>query len=255
MSGGDVWKAGAMKRDERPLRKRAPASTSRPIACPEVPVGGPLRQLKELLHSLYLEAGTPTLDVIVKSIESQYGAARVPSVPSRDTVADCIGSPELPAKQSDVITIAGTLASHGRRNPEDAKDQARQLWVAASGWVPLGRPIIELEDPFALEVHRAIDTGLSHIDLPLLPPYLERDHDRELEQRVHEVAEGNSAMVVLIGGSSTGKTRACWEVIHKLPADWRLWHPFNPSRPEAVLETLEQVGPRTVVWLNETQHY
>ena len=38
-------------------------------------------------------------------------------------------------------------------------------------------------------------------------------------------------------------------------AGWRLWHPFDPTRAEAALTDLACVGPRTVVWLNETQHY
>jgi len=42
-------------------------------------------------------------------------------------------------------------------------------------------------------------------------------------------------MAVLVGCSSTGKIRACWEVVHLLPQGWRLWHPFDPTRPEAVL--------------------
>ncbi|GAB1818578.1 hypothetical protein HerbRD11066_17420 [Herbidospora sp. RD11066] len=36
---------------------------------------------------------------------------------------------------------------------------------------------------------------------------------------------------------------------------WQFWHPFDPTRPEAVLTQLAPVGPRTVVWLNETQRY
>lgn len=69
-----MGKVGAMKRSELRPRKRAVASSSRPIPRPEVSVGGPLRQLKELLHSLYLEAGTPVLDDIVMWIEAQYAA-------------------------------------------------------------------------------------------------------------------------------------------------------------------------------------
>ncbi|WP_333772292.1 hypothetical protein [Streptomyces sp. IBSBF 3136] len=63
-------------------------------------------------------------------------------------------------------------------------------------------------------------------------------------------------MVVLVGTSSTAKTRACWEAVQPLAArGWRLWHPFDPTRTDAALEELHRVGPRTMVWLNEAQHY
>ncbi|MGI3228504.1 hypothetical protein ACRJ4B_36630 [Streptomyces sp. GTA36] len=65
--------------------------------------------------------------------------------------------------------------------------------------------------------------------------------------------------MVLVGSSSTGKTRACWEAVRsfaeKEEKEWRLWHPFDPTRAEAALEDLHRVQPRTVVWLNEAQHY
>ena len=62
----------------------------------------------------------------------------------------------------------------------------------------------------------------------------------------------------MVGGSSTGKTRACWEALELLrgrPEKWRLWHPIDPSRPEAALRELPSLGPRTVIWLNEAQFY
>ncbi|MGH8878930.1 MAG: hypothetical protein ACRD0P_16595 [Stackebrandtia sp.] len=64
-------------------------------------------------------------------------------------------------------------------------------------------------------------------------------------------------IAVLVAGSSAGKTRACWEALHPLRdrKGWRLWHPFDPTRPEAAIQALDTVGPRTVVWLNKTQEY
>jgi hypothetical protein len=75
---------------------------------------------------------------------------------------------------------------------------------------------------------------------------------------VRAAAEGCSGIAVLVGGSSTGKTRACWEALQVLrdrPGLWRLWHPIDPSRPDATLRELPGIGPRTVVWLNEAQFY
>jgi hypothetical protein len=113
--------------------------------------------------------------------------------------------------------------------------------------------------PFALEVHPAIDvTRDGAALLPELPAYVERGHDRELALLAGAAAGGASGIGVLVGGSSTGKTRACWEaleVLRRSPRGWRLWHPVNPSRPDAALRDLPGVGPWTVVWLNEAQFY
>ncbi|MFF0250796.1 P-loop NTPase [Streptosporangium sandarakinum] len=117
-----------------------------------------------------------------------------------------------------------------------------------------GRPIGHVR-PMDLEIHPAIRVGTSGRGLEELPAYIPRAHDETLAEVVREVRAGASRLVVLVGGSSTGKTRALWEAVKSLPEPWRLWHPIDPGRPAAVLAELPQVGPHTVVWLNETQHY
>jgi uncharacterized protein YidB (DUF937 family) len=120
-----------------------------------------------------------------------------------------------------------------------------------------GRPLEEVGDPFALEVHRPVQPDDPPPGLPELPAYVPRDHDTALGSVVR-AAEGRSGIAVLVGGSSTGKTRACWEALQLLrdrPEPWRLWHPIDPTRPEAALRELPIIGPRTVVWLNEAQLY
>ena len=87
---------------------------------------------------------------------------------------------------------------------------------------------------------------------------MSREHDHLLSQTVRAAAGGRSGIAVLVGGSSTGKTRACWEALHLLrdqDRPWRLWHPIDPTRPDAALRELPRIGPRTVVWLNEAQCY
>ncbi|WP_405658233.1 hypothetical protein OG379_00930 [Streptomyces sp. NBC_01166] len=109
-------------------------------------------------------------------------------------------------------------------------------------------------DPFALEVHRAISPSAS-MALPALPVYVDRAHDRYLKEAVTRATAGTSVLVTLVGGSSTGKTRACWEAVRRLPEGWRVWHPYDPTRAHAAAEAISAVGPRTVIWLNEAQHY
>ena len=115
-----------------------------------------------------------------------------------------------------------------------------------------------MTDPFALEVHRPVQLEDPPPGLPVLPAYVPREHDTALGSVVRAAAEGRSGIAVLVGGSSTGKTRACWEALQLLrdqPERWRLWHPIDPARPEAALRELPGIGPRTVVWLNEAQFY
>ena len=127
-----------------------------------------------------------------------------------------------------------------------------------SGAAAAGRPLDEVTDPFALEVHRPIQPEDPPPGLPALPAYVPREHDTALGSVVEAAAEGSSGIAILVGGSSTGKTRACWEALQALrdrPGQWRLWHPIDPSRPDAAMAGLAGIGPRTVVWLNEAQFY
>ena len=101
-----------------------------------------------------------------------------------------------------------------------------------------GRPLAEVTDPFELEVHRPVQPEDAPPGLPVLPPYVPREHDQVLGQVVRAAADGRSGIAVLVGGSSTGKTRACWEALALLrdqDPPWRLWHPIDPSRPDAAL--------------------
>ncbi|CAM5320847.1 hypothetical protein [Streptomyces chartreusis] len=123
---------------------------------------------------------------------------------------------------------------------------------AAKGADRAGRLITECS-PLDLEVHPA---GGVDAREALLPGYVRREHDSVLAQVVREAGQGGRRLVMLVGSSSTGKTRACWEAVQPLARrGWRLWHPFAPTRAEAALAGLHAVQPKTVVWLNEAQHY
>lgn len=116
------------------------------------------------------------------------------------------------------------------------------------------RPINRITDPFELEVHRAIASSPGET-LPVLPAYVEREHDLVLAEVAERAVSGASSLSVLVGDSSTGKTRSCWELINKLPPEWHLWHPISPSPAEALLTGLPHVPPHTVIWLNDLQQY
>jgi hypothetical protein len=167
---------------------------------------------------------------------------------------------ELPGLLDDMVSV-----DLRRYTPEQFADLvAAKLDSLVAGppcekrsWASPGWPLVEVKDPFALEVHRPVRPEDAPA-LPELPVYVPREHDSELEQIVQAAAGGRSGLAVLVGGSSTGKTRACWEalgVLRNQDSSWRLWHPIDPSRPDAALRELPDIGPRTVVWLNEAQFY
>ncbi|WP_052434354.1 tetratricopeptide repeat protein [Streptacidiphilus melanogenes] len=218
---------------------------------------GPLRELKDLLYTAYLDAGAATLDEIAADIAADD---ELVGAPGRDTIHRCLSAPDIPAKQVDVVAVATVLARRAGWDSEGTitfTAKVRDLWLQAHLAEPAGQRIRTFTDPFALEVHRSIAVvpPAGTTALPLLPTYVPRAHDAQLQAITNETVAGDSRLVVLVGGSSTGKTRACWEILQMLPDSWRLWHPINPGRPDAARDELDTVGARTVVWLNEAQHY
>ncbi|MFE2302463.1 tetratricopeptide repeat protein [Streptomyces sp. NPDC059445] len=168
-------------------------------------------------------------------------------VPSGATVAALTGKLGLSAEQKRELLELRRTAAGETAGPVRVRDE--RLGKAIGEW-----------DPHDLEVHPAgtatITASLDTRAQQALPGYVRRAHDCALDDAVGEAAKGRSRMLVMVGSSSTGKTRACWEAVQPLAAKaWRLWHPYDPTRAEAALADLDRVGPRTVVWLNEAQHY
>ncbi|MGW2420806.1 tetratricopeptide repeat protein [Streptomyces sp. NPDC001709] len=206
-----------------------------------------MRTLKKLIYEAYVAAGAPALDAMAKAIAAED---ELTAGPARDTISRMIGDPTAPADQADVVALVTALTRMVGGDGQQAGREAAALWTQVQLAEPLGRPVSDI-DPYDLEVHHAITLrGAAG-----LPTYVERGHDIELRRIVAEAIEGNSRLVMLVGTSSSGKTRACFEAIRQLPDGWRLWHPIDPDRRQAALAGLHRVGPKTVVWLNEAHHY
>ncbi|MFD7784122.1 hypothetical protein ACFV4Q_13645 [Streptomyces nojiriensis] len=243
--------------DGRPGPKESP---KRQRQLKRARVGWPsaLRRLKELLYEVYLAAGAPSLDEIVGDIAEHDGLA---GSPSRDTVHRVITDGERPKQQADVLAVATVLARRAAWDAPDLAGRLRELWVQAGMARGAGRPIGDLRGDVrlvldgGLGVHPALDTDGARDVFGVLPAYVPRRHDARLKEVVDAAKAGRSGIAVLVGGSSTGKTRALWEAVGELPEGWRLWHPLTPTAPGAVLASLPDIAPRTVVWLNEAQNY
>ena len=103
-----------------------------------------------------------------------------------------------------------------------------------------------------LGVHAAISVPGVSDEVP--PEYVPRDADAAghgVRAKVAAAAERGGFML-LVGGSSVGKTRCAAEAVQALLPDWWLVHPAGPGEVAA----LAAAPPaRTVVWLDELQRY
>ncbi len=114
-----------------------------------------------------------------------------------------------------------------------------------------------------LGVHPAIhgttplDAGTDSESAFVLPAYLARDHDQQLRDHLVRASCGEQATLVLVrGGSCTGKTRTAFEAVRSCLSDWQLVFPKNAKRLLALLDAgADALPPRTVLWLNEAQNY
>ena len=128
--------------------------------------------------------------------------------------------------------------------------QRAQAVVMVAG--PAARVRVGEADPRRLGVHAAISAPAVPDEIP--PEYVPRDADTAqfgVRARVAAAAE-RGGFVLLVGGSSVGKTRCAAEAVRALLPDWWLVHPAGSAEVAA----LAQVPmPRTVVWLDELQRY
>jgi uncharacterized protein YidB (DUF937 family) len=100
-------------------------------------------------------------------------------------------------------------------------------------------------EPAELGVHHAIGGGP-------LPAYIRRPHDERLRAVLSPATE-YSRLVVIRGDALTGTSRAVYEAVTDLLADWTLEHPPTVA---ALADRLEAGIPaRTVLWLGELRHY
>ncbi|WP_019058675.1 tetratricopeptide repeat protein [Streptomyces prunicolor] len=108
-------------------------------------------------------------------------------------------------------------------------------------------------DPIRLGVHRPIrvtGTGSS-----ALPAYVPRDLDSRDGgglRALIETAARDGGFVLVVGGSSVGKTRSLHEAVLALLPDWWLLHPADGGR---IADLADRAPGPLVVWLDELQNH
>ena len=216
------------------------------------------------------ELGTFKAERLGKEPSDRTLAARARLSPT--TIGVWLSGNRFPDDVDQLVTVVRAIASAARVRRILAPDGLldTEWWIEAHAaekrrrdarrpdtGAP-GRPLTEWTDPFALEVHPPVQAEDPAQELPDLPPYIPRDHDEKLAEVVRAARDGRSGIAVLVGGSSTGKTRACWEILSTLDipnGSWRLWHPLSATPAAVALRDLPLIAPNTVIWLNEAQRY
>ncbi|MDN3354924.1 hypothetical protein [Actinomadura sp. DC4] len=110
------------------------------------------------------------------------------------------------------------------------------------------RPVartIEQWGPLRLGVHQVVRGGP-------LPAYTRRAHDHLLYAVLDPQVAANR-LVVLRGGSSTGKSRAAYEAVRARLPRVPVFYPPTAAALDALLG--EGIPARSVLWLNELRHY
>ena len=144
--------------------------------------------------------------------------------------------------QQFAAMIAAKLANLGISPPSSPGEAGK----GPPGGIPVSRA-----DPRRLGVHAAISVPGVPDEVP--PEYVPRDVDAAehgVRAKVADAAQ-RGGFVLLVGGSSVGKTRCAVEAVQALPG-WWLVHPDGPAEVAALAQA---PSPRTVVWLDELQRY
>jgi hypothetical protein len=123
---------------------------------------------------------------------------------------------------------------------------------AGAGRRPPGEFRVGEADVLRLGVHETI--RVPGVPGEILPEYVPRDVD-DAEHGVRAqvaAAADRGGFVLLVGGSSVGKTRCAFEAVTALLPGWWLVHPADPAEVAALAAA---PPPRMVVWLDELQRY
>lgn len=115
---------------------------------------------------------------------------------------------------------------------------------------PPGGVRVRDAEPRQLGVHAAIQV----VSAPgKMPVYVPRDIDVRLRTEL-DAGIRRGCFVLLVGGSSVGKTRTMYEAVLNVLPDWWLVQP-DPDYPDVLRTLAADPVPRTVIWLDELQRY
>lgn len=217
------------------------------------------RQVADRVRSLRSQLGWSAQRLGVKCAE-----AGMPSL-TRGTIAKIESGVRKSITAEEVAVLARVLgvtptdlmASASAMALTDDGNRARSLAAASAEEVGtenryqgLGLLPVSAWDPIRLGVH---PTASERPDMPRLPPYIWRRHDRDLHALLRKSANRSTA-VLLVGKPATGKTRSLYEAALTCIPDRPLFFPLT-SRELVDARSSGVIRPGTVVWLDDLRTY
>ncbi len=205
-----------------------------------------IHTLPELIEALNVLRGTRTnaeLTRQARALASHNGV--MPELP-RSTLSDLLRGAAVPSRDTMVtfLRVCGLTTEADRQPWLQAWDRVS----AAHQRRPAGAVRVRRARPRLLGVHASIQVERQVTDLPV---YVPRDLDADLRAMI-EVAAAEGGFVLLLGGSSVGKTRTLFEAVRAILPEWWLLYPADTA---AIRAFAAAPTPRTVVWLDELQQY
>ncbi|WP_405722585.1 hypothetical protein [Streptomyces sp. NBC_00046] len=194
------------------------------------------------------------VDGVKKVAELIVDAARQDPRANPDVVAR-IASVDWTAAHS-----AAQAARSGLRGEQAASSRSQRLRAGRmareriAGLPDRPSPIADWEAQ-QLNVHAAAAPGddSSAAAAFVLPVYVRRPHDENVRHRLMSIVNGSRIeLLVLRGGSCTGKTRTAYEAVTQHLPDWHLIYPKTADALVAALEA-NAVTEGTVLWLDDAQ--
>ncbi|MFD0055875.1 sel1 repeat family protein [Streptomyces sp. NPDC127168] len=173
---------------------------------------------------------------------------------------------ETEQRRKKEAAATGVRAQQGAAALERAR-QAQRLAQLADRCRPVGEwtarrlrvhtAISGKHRPYRGRAQRAGGAAASMANDIILPTYVPRLHDAELRRHLTAAVAVEAApqLLLVMGDSCTGKTRAAYEAIKDIvPGEFQLLFPTDAKSLLGVLEA-DALPAGTVLWLNEMQNY
>lgn len=161
----------------------------------------------------------------------------------------------VPIALSIALPAAGYFVEERDKAARQTKEHAHAASAATEETASDELPV-HAADALELGVHPAPSVSDDpETGVPALLAYLLRHHDDLLRRQLRSAASGGpGSFALLVGGSTSGKTRALYEALRATVPGWLvLWPRDADDLVDLLLNGRFTAG--AVLWLNETQRY